>query len=268
MAYVVATPELRVEETVTAYQGDMKVAFSKLRELGYDGVELMITDPDRIDRGKIERLSGEYGIEIPALCTGELYGQEHLAFMDPDASVRNEAIRRTKRIIDFGQPFGAQVNIGRLRGRLSREIPRETSLSWMYAAFEEVTDYAAERGVNMILEPVAWFACNNINSTQDGIEVVKKMGRENFRLMVDVFSMNLEDKSMERSFREAKPYLTHIHVCDSNRLAPGRGNFDFGKILDMIKGIGYDGYISVEIFQHPDQDIVMEESIGVLRPLL
>jgi sugar phosphate isomerase/epimerase len=57
-------------------------------------------------------------------------------------------------------------------------------------------------------------------------------------------------------------------VCDSNRLAPGKGNFDFGKILDMIKGIGYDGYISAEIFQHPDQDIVMEETIDVLRPLL
>ena len=188
--------------------------------------------------------------------------------MDPDQSIRTEAILRMKKIIDFAAPFGAQVNIGRLRGQFAMEIPKETSLAWMYAAFEEVTDYAAERGVTIILEPVPYIFCNNINTTRDGIEVVKRMGRENFRLMADIFSMILEDISIQRSFNDAKPYLTHIHVCDSNRLAPGRGNLDFGKILSMLKEIGYTGYISAEINQHPDQDIVIEETINVLRPLL
>lgn len=268
LGYLVATPELRSDETITAYQGDMETAFHKLREMGYDGAELMILDPDSVDCDRVEQLSREYDIEIPILCTGEVYGQGRLSFMDPDQSIRTEAILRMKKIIDFASPFGAQVNIGRLRGRFSIEIPKETSLAWMYAAFEEVTDYAAGRGVTIILEPVPYIACNNINSTQDGIAVVRKMGRENFRLMLDIFSMNLEDISMERSFNDAKPYLTHIHVCDSNRLAPGRGNLDFGKILSMIKATGYNGYISAEFFQHPDQDIVIEEASNVLRPLL
>ena len=268
LGYFVATPELRIDETVTAYQGDMQTAFHKLSELGYDGAELMILDPDFVDRDRVEQLSREYDIEIPVLCTGEVYGQGRLSFMDPDQSIRTEAILRMKKIIDFAAPFGAQVNIGRLRGQLSMEIPKETSLAWMYAAFEEVTDYAAERGVTIILEPVPYLFCNNINSTLDGIAVVRRMGRENFRLMADIFSMNLEDVSMERSFNDAKPYLTHIHVCDSNRLAPGRGNLDFGKIVNMIKATGYAGYISAEINQHPDQDIVIEEAVNVLRPLL
>ena len=86
--------------------------------------------------------------------------------------------------------------------------------------------------------------------------------------MADIFSMNLEDISMEKSFNDAKPYLTHFHVCDSNRLAPGRGNLDFGKILGMLKANDYNGYISAEFNQHPDQDMVIEEAINVLRPLL
>jgi sugar phosphate isomerase/epimerase len=216
----------------------------------------------------VEQLSRKYDIEIPVLCTGEVYGQGGLSFMDPDQSIRTEAILRMKKIIDFASLFGAQVNIGRLRGQFTMEIPKETSQAWMYAAFEEVTDYAAQRGVTIILEPVPYIFCNNINSTQDGIAVVRRMGRENFRLMADIFSMNLEDISMERSFNDAKPYLTHIHVCDSNRLAPGRGNLDFGKILNMLKASCYSGYISAEINQHPDQDIVIEEAINVLRPLL
>jgi len=268
LGYVVATPELRIKENVTAYQGDMETAFRKLGELGYDGAELMILDPDAADRDRVQQLSSQYDIEIPVLCTGEVFGQGGLSFMDPDQSIRCDAIIRMKKIIDFASPFGAQVNIGRLRGQFSMDIPQETSLAWMYAAFEEVTDYAAGRGVRLILEPIPYIFCNNINSTRDGIEVVKRMGRENFRLMADVFSMNLEDISMEKSFNDAKPYITHVHVCDSNRLAPGRGNLDFGKILGMLKAVGYTGYISAEINQHPDRDIVIEETVNVLKPLL
>lgn len=268
LGYMVATPELKIEESVTAYQGDMKDAFSKLRMFGYDGAELMVLDPDHFDRKQVERFSREYGIEIPVVCTGEVYGQARLSFMDPDESIRNEAIRRTKKIIDFASSFGAQVNIGRLRGRLFSDVPQEQSFGWMYTAFEDVTDYAAARGVSMIIEPVAQIYCNNVNSTQDGIEVVRRVGRGNFRLMADLFHMNLEDKSMEESFREATSYLTHIHVCDSNRLAPGRGNFDFKRIIEIIKKIGYKGYISAEVFQLPAQDTALEETIKHLKPLL
>jgi len=268
IGYLVATPELRVDEAVTAFQGDTREAFRRLRDLGYDGAELMIRDPDSVNPADMKRLTHEYGIGIPVLCTGEVYGQDHLSFMDPDESVRLEAIHRMKKIIDFASPLGARVNIGRLRGRFYPEIPRETSLAWMYTAFQNITDYAAPRGVTLILEPASHIYSNNINSTQEGIEVVRNMRNEHFRLMVDLFHMNLEDKSIEKSFIEAKPDLAHIHICDSNRLAPGRGNFDFKKIMEVIKRIGYRGYLSAEIIQYPRQEIALEETIKVLRPFL
>ena len=34
LAYFVATPEIRIDETVTAYQGDMETAFQKISEMG------------------------------------------------------------------------------------------------------------------------------------------------------------------------------------------------------------------------------------------
>ena len=40
LGYLVATAELRIDEKVTAYQGDMEAAFQKFSESGYDGVEL------------------------------------------------------------------------------------------------------------------------------------------------------------------------------------------------------------------------------------
>ncbi|MCE5265558.1 MAG: sugar phosphate isomerase/epimerase [Deltaproteobacteria bacterium] len=267
IGYVVATPELRLDEGVTAFQGNMEEAFRRLRDLGYDGAELMIRDPDRIEKGLFERLSRDYGIEIPALCTGEVLGQDRLSFMDPDTAVRTEAIRRTKRIIDFASIFEAQMNVGRLRGQFCQEIPREKSLAWMYDALETISDYAAPRGVTVTIEPIPRVEWNNIFTIHDGIEVVKKVGRKNFRLMADVYAMNIEEKSFADSFREAEPFLAHIHISDSNRLSPGGGNLDFARIAEAIQAVDYQGYVSAEILQIPDSDQAMAQTIRILRSL-
>jgi len=267
LGYVVATPELHLSEEVTAYQGDMETAFRRLRDLGYDGAELMVRDPAQLDRGEFERLSRRYGVEIPAICTGEVYGQDRLSFMDPDEGVREEAVRRMKRIIEFAAPFGAQVNIGRLRGQLRADVPRERSLSWMYAAIDAVVGHAAPRGVTLTIEPIPRVEWNNIFNTEDGILVVKKVGQEQFRLMADVYAMNIEERSLAESFQAARPFLTHIHISDSNRLAPGGGNLDFPRIAQAIRGIDYQGYVSAEILQWPDRDRAMEATIRALTPL-
>lgn len=268
ISYVIATPELLRNENVTAYQGDIKETFSKLRDFGYDGAELMLVNPRKVNLKEIKYLSKKYGIEIPAICTGEVFGQEHLSFMDPDKVVRDRTIQRMKDIIDFAEPFKSCVNIGRIRGRLYPEIPKEKSLDWMYYAFGEITEYASKKDVIIILEPIPFIFCNNINTTQDGIEIVKKISKENFKLMVDIFSMHLEDQSFEKSFHDAKPYLKHIHICDSNRLAPGYGNLDFQKIINIIKSIDYNGYISIEIKQTPEKNKILEDSIKLIKPLL
>ena len=268
IGYVVATPEVLFNENLIAYQGDTEDAFKKLRDLGYEGAELMLANPDIVKVEDIQNLSQKYGLDIPGICTGEVCGQENLTFMDPDEKIRLKTIRRMKDIIDFAEPFGAYVNIGRIRGRFYLDIPRNKSLDWMYSAFNEITDYAKEKNVVLILEPIPYIFLNNINTTQDGIEVVKKIGKPNFRLMMDFFSMHMEDKSFEKSFLDAQPYLKHIHVCDSNRLAPGYGNIDFKEMLNLIKKIDYSGYISIEINHAPDKDKVMKDSIELIRPLL
>jgi hypothetical protein len=58
LGYFVATAELRIDEKVTAYQGNMETAFREISDLGYHGAELMISDPDVVDRDRVEQLSG------------------------------------------------------------------------------------------------------------------------------------------------------------------------------------------------------------------
>jgi len=55
---------------------------------------------------------------------------------------------------------------------------------------------------------------------------------------------------------------------DSNRRYPGNCKFDFPAFLSALRQTGYDGWLSVEVFQLPDQDTALRKSYEYLRPLL
>jgi sugar phosphate isomerase/epimerase len=46
--------------------------------------------------------------------------------------------------------------------------------------------------------------------------------------------------------------ISHVHVADSNRLAPGQGRINFREVLQGLKAVGYDGWLSLEIKQPAD----------------
>ena len=49
LCYQVATPDVAVADSVTAYQGSLDKSFGDLGRLGYDGVELMTLNPGELD---------------------------------------------------------------------------------------------------------------------------------------------------------------------------------------------------------------------------
>ena len=69
-------------------------------------VELAIRDPRLVDYPALEKLVHSYGLSVPAIGTGQAWGEEHLSFTDPDASVRRMAIERIKSHIEGARRFG------------------------------------------------------------------------------------------------------------------------------------------------------------------
>jgi 5-keto-L-gluconate epimerase len=60
--------------------------------------------------------------------------------------------------------------------------------------------------------------------------------------------MNIEETSMPAAIEAAGDRLAHLHLPDSNRLAPGSGHIDFAPILRSLRTVGYTGFLSFEIF--------------------
>ncbi|HOA15489.1 MAG TPA: sugar phosphate isomerase/epimerase family protein [Bacillota bacterium] len=270
LAYMVATPDILSPNSL-GYHGEIDYSCSLLKELGYDGIELTTAEADAFSWKPIEKAVEKYGLDVPLVCTGEVFGQSAIGLVHPDEGKRRLALERIKRIVDFASIWGAHVNIGRSRWHYEEGIPREQTEKWALEAFKELSDYAARFDVTIALEPIASHVLNFINSTQDGLDWMARVNKPNFLLMLDVYHMNIEDRlSMEKSIKQAVSLdaVAHVHLCDTNRKPPGYGHMDFEGVINAFKRAGYRGYLSAEVFNYPNQESAIRRTIQVLKPLL
>ena len=77
-----------------AYKGRIKDNLEKIKNLGYDGAELAVRDPALLDISNIIALLNEVKLAVPAIGTGQAYGEENLSFTDAKFDVRSGAIDR------------------------------------------------------------------------------------------------------------------------------------------------------------------------------
>lgn len=265
--YQVATPDVAIADSVTAYQGPLAKSFSDLAALGYKGVELMTLNPSELDWSEVKAEAERNGLKVVLVCTGEIYGQLGLSYTDPRAEIRAEAIRRSKEIIDFAAYLGANINIGRVRGQYCKELTREQTEDYAIAAFRELADYAAPQNVQIALETVTIMQTNFINTCAEGADMVDRVDRPNFRLMLDVFHLNLEERDLLEAIRQYSPYNIHVHLADNNRRYPGHCGLDFRKIIGTFHECGYDGAFTTEIFQIPSMEGAAKGAIEHLQPI-
>ena len=268
LCYQVATPDVAVSDDVTAYQGLLAESFRALAELGYDGVEFMTLNPSVLSVEEIKRLEEAYGLKVVLVCTGEIFGQLGLSYTDPDAERRAEALRRTKEIIDFAAALNAKINIGRIRGQYRRELTKEETETYAVEAFRTIADYAAQKGVDIPLESGTIMQTNFLNTLAEAAAMVDRVDRSNFRLMMDVFHLNLEEKDLFAAIRRYSDYNIHVHLADNNRRYPGHCGLDFEKILRTFHETGYDGAFTTEIYQIPDMKGAARGAVEHLRPIL
>jgi len=218
--YQVATPDVDISPDVTALQGPVEETIPFLADLGYDGVEFMTRAPERLDHDRIVAELQKYGMMVSLVCTGEVYGQFGISYMDRDRKVREEAVFRTKSIIDFAETLGANINIGRIRGVYYHDVDRVLSLSWLVDALREICDYAGPKDGMVALENVTSLQTNSLNTVAEAVAVVEAVERDNCRVMMDVFHMNIEEKDMFTTIRDYADHNIHVHLADNNRRLP------------------------------------------------
>ncbi len=124
--------------------------------------------------------------------------------------------------------------------------------------------------MRLVIEPLNRYESDIINNADEGLAFLAEVRHAQLGLLLDVFHMNIEEPTFDGSFRlvMAAGKLWHVHLGDSNRLAPGRGHTDFGSIVSTLREIGYDGYLSAELRPLPDPDTAAEETIRHMRQFI
>ncbi|WP_409304734.1 sugar phosphate isomerase/epimerase family protein [Peribacillus sp. SCS-155] len=264
LAYVYGTDDTIAP--VLGARGNPDRIFPVLKECGYQAIEPFVRDPNSMNLSAFEKAVNRFGLDVAAIGTGPVVIDDAITFTDRDPDIRRAAVNRVKDIINFSSLFGAPINIGKMRGDID-EKQAHHSWKWMRECLLDVCEYADKCGINIMIEPQNIKNINNLNTALQAIDFIEMIGIPNLYLMVDIFHMSFEDNPIS-SLTKAKDKLSHIHLADSDRRSPGEGEFDFIPVIDTLKSLHYDAYLSLEVGYEKDRYEEAKRAAGFLTNIL
>ncbi len=246
-------------------RGGLGEALDLLSRLGYGGVEYNVANPFKVDVMALGREAEERGLGVAAISTGLSYLTYGYSLSDRSGESRGKAIEFFKRYMDIAVELGAgKVVVGLARGKGGEE--REEALKRLRDSLRKLDEYASEKGVLLVLEPLNRYETDLVNRFDEALEIAESL--RNVRILLDTFHATLEEPSVYDLIPRLAGMIGHVHVSDSNRLAPGMGILDWERIIYRLAKSGYRGYLSVEARTEPSYKAMLEKSAETLLPLL
>jgi sugar phosphate isomerase/epimerase len=160
------------------------------------------------------------------------------------------------------------VIIGTIKGRLG------SAAEGRQAAYRHVVDSLrccleeAERcGVQLCVEAINRYEADFLNTAAEAVSFIEQFGSKQVGLLLDTFHMNIEEACLMGPIRQYAEYLFHVHLADSNRLAPGWGHLDFPSLLRELSAAGYRGSLGLEYLPLPSPEESAGQGVTYLRRL-
>lgn len=249
-----STPELDLADTLTI-----------ARKYGYDGIEPRLecnhlhgieTDTTLQQRESIKAQIAASGIKLACIATS-------LTYADPDKTF--DMIKQTHECIDLAGDLGAPA-IRVFGGSIPEGYAREKAIDLLVSSFVQVADHASERGVTVCMETHDdW--CDPANVAAVISRVNNSAIAVNWDIMHPVLTGGV---TMDYAFQTLKPWIRHLHIHDGskayyNLLPIGTGDIDHHRALELLKTIGYNGYISGEWIGWEPYDIHLPRELATMK---
>lgn len=241
---------------------------------GYQGLEIApftlaesVTAINFQTRQKLRSCMQDAGLEMVGL-HWLLASPKGLYLNHPDQSIRNQTVAYLEHLIHFCADLGGALMVfGSPKQRnVHPELDRTTA--WRYAAegFAALMSEAQACGVTLALEPLAPTETDFINTAAEAVQMIRDVSHPNFRLHLDVKAMCSESLPVDEIIRANSEDMVHFHANDANLRGPGFGDVDYAPIAAALKQVGYQGYVSVEVFNYdPDPETIAVESLAFLK---
>lgn len=245
--------------------------YALLEQCGYDYIELGGMAVAAMNKEQLQQACS-------TLAAGGAKCRNINSYCGPDVVVAGPGFDLThareyaKMLMERAQMLGASmVGVGAPKSRtLPEGYDRELALRQAVEFFQATGEVAQEHGITVLVEPVCSLECNFMTTTAQGVEMVQRVGRDNVRMVYDIYHAYAEGEDVA-PIAQAGPYLCHVHICDKvgkERHYLREENLPlYRKYLDAIRQTGYDQVVSIEAFVG-DVQVEAKKSLSILRMAL
>jgi D-psicose/D-tagatose/L-ribulose 3-epimerase len=221
--------------------------FAKLKQTGFDGVEIPLFQGDEGHYKKIGQELKNLGLGCTTVsCCGPDNNP-----VSPDAAVRQKASEHHKWAIGMTATLGGthlagpyHSALGIFTGAGPTEDEKNRSVESLRIAAEE----AQKHRVLLTLEYLNRFECYLLTTAADTRAFVKQVNHPNCRMMYDTFHANIEEKDVTQAIVGAADSIAHVHISENDRGTPGTGHVHWKETFAALKQIKYDGWLTIEAF--------------------
>lgn len=253
--------------TFSCPEASLAEALEMAKRFGYDGLEPRISaghshgielESDAAAREAVRRQAVASGVALCCLATSCKYADPATA-----ADQVSETLQAIDLAADVGAPrirvFGGQLPEGRTRGE---------SVDLLVESLKQVADRALERAVTVCLE--------THDDWCDPAHVAEVVGRVDSAAVAvnwDVMHpVRAGGSTMDAAFEALRPWIRHLHVHDGTcrrdklKMVPiGEGDFDHKRVIELLKTIDYDGYISGEWIKWEPAETHLPRELATLK---
>jgi len=223
--------------------------FPKIKELGFDVVEIPIEDPNLIN-GKIVKEALESN-GLKAVACGAFDSSRDLTHND--VSVHEncfEYLRQSFELcaiweVDFlAGPMYSAVGKARMVSSEQRKIEWDRAVT----NIAKVCAIASDTGLSIALEPLNRFESDLINTAEDVMRLISDVNHSNAKVLLDGFHMTIEEKNIMEAIKTVGDKLIHVQVSENHRGIPGTGLTPWNDFKIGLEEINYKGDIVIESF--------------------
>jgi sugar phosphate isomerase/epimerase len=265
----------------THIEANLSKILDKLTNCGFTAIEI-IGEPDKLDLNEISETVNSYGIAVTGI-TG-MWGSlgkesQNRKLLTSDKNVLKHCQQYIIKCIKMCDILnGKELNVclfadNRLMNfdknhRLISPDQKEHVLRRPVPILKKLSSLASDYGIRLLLEPLNRYSTPYCTTANDAIKVTNMVDRDNFRIMLDTFHMNIEEDSLEDALSDSKNLLAHMHFADNNRKMPGYGHIEFQPIMRILADIGYEEYISFEpIIQDKCYEPILSKSLAYIKAI-
>ncbi|MGW9114472.1 sugar phosphate isomerase/epimerase family protein [Microbacterium sp. NPDC055683] len=280
----------------TTFHGNVVNDIAVAKAAGYGGIELQSPKLYRY-------LDAGYAVEsLPPLLDGlEVTGIGAVLDLERRGDARETLLAEVERMAGIAVVVGAPIlqmctgpvdwevvkdfQAGRLtaddlRYRGTLGLSESDALDVAAANVREAADIAADRGLDLYLEPLAW---SNLNRHRHSLEIIERAGRDNVGIALDTWHYWTTGDTLEEVAATPRELIKAAHISDGldldrehdvpdqsvhRNVVIGGGAIPLQEWVDAIKSTGYDGWWVSEMFSDKANEHDFLEVATTIRGLL